>query len=69
MRGRGIGTRILNEIVAEARASGSAVRIYVEKFNPARRLYERLGFRVTEERGLHVLMANEPGEGPGPRIS
>jgi hypothetical protein len=28
----------------------------VEKFNPARRLYDRLGFHKTEDRGVYDLM-------------
>lgn len=59
-RGRGIGTRILNDLLAEAEASGRTTRIYVENFNPARRLYERLGFQTVEEKGLHLLMVKEP---------
>ena len=43
-RGRGIGTALLRELLAEADAAGKPVTIHVEKFNPARRLYERLGF-------------------------
>lgn len=69
MRGRGIGTRILNDLLTEAGAAGSSVRIYVENFNPARRLYERLGFRAIEERGLHLLMVNEPAGVTGPGVS
>jgi ribosomal protein S18 acetylase RimI-like enzyme len=49
-RGRGIGTALLSELVAAARAEGvKAVSLSVGRTNPALRLYERLGWeRVTE---------------------
>jgi len=55
-RGRGIGTQILNELIEEARAAGHAVRIHVEKFNRALRLYLRLGFRPIQDKGIYLLM-------------
>lgn len=55
-RGAGIGTRLLRGLQEEARAAGKALSIHVEKFNPALRLYERLGFRAKEDKGVYVLM-------------
>lgn len=55
-RGAGIGTRLLRELQEEARAAGKALSIHVEKFNPALRLYERLGFRAREDKGVYLLM-------------
>ena len=55
-RGAGIGTRLLRGLQGEARAAGQALSIHVEKFNPALRLYERLGFRAIEDKGVHLLM-------------
>ncbi len=55
-RGAGIGTRLLRELQEEARAAGKALSIHVEKFNPALRLYERLGFRAIEDKGVYLLM-------------
>jgi GNAT superfamily N-acetyltransferase len=44
-RGRGVGTRLLTELVARAGAAGHpAISLSVEVDNPAVRLYERLGF-------------------------
>ena len=55
-RGRGIGTRLLRALIAEAEESGRKLSIHVETNNPARRLYERLGFRPAGEHGVYLLM-------------
>lgn len=55
-RGAGIGTKLLKELQAEARTAGKKVSIYVERFNPARRLYDRLGFKQVEEKEVYLLM-------------
>ncbi len=46
---QGIGTAILTWLIAGWRASGKAAGLGVMKNNPARRLYERLGFEVVNE--------------------
>lgn len=44
-RGTGIGTRLLAEVIAQARDRGEpGLSLSVEAGNPARRLYERAGF-------------------------
>lgn len=56
-RNRGIGTRLLRRLQAEARTSRRPLRHMVELNNPdAVRFYERLGFSGIETHGLHVLM-------------
>jgi ribosomal protein S18 acetylase RimI-like enzyme len=55
-RGAGIGTKLLRELQDEARAAGKKLSIHVEQFNPARLLYERLGFKQIEEKGVYFLM-------------
>ena len=55
-RGRGIGKAIFSDIQAEAAALGKAVSIHVEKHNPARNLYLRLGFAVVEDKGVYDLL-------------
>jgi ribosomal protein S18 acetylase RimI-like enzyme len=59
-RGRGIGTSLLRQLMAEADASGRKLSIHVEMNNPARSLYDRLGFRPAGEHGVYVLMERPP---------
>lgn len=59
-RGRGLGTELLRELLAEGERTGKAVSIHVERFNPALRLYRRLGFREIEEKGPYFLMEWRP---------
>lgn len=55
-QGRGIGTQLLKSLLTEAFQEGLSVSLGVLKVNPARRLYERLGFAVVEETETHYLM-------------
>lgn len=59
-RGTGIGTGLILELLDEARKAGKPVRLHVEKHNRARRLYERLGFEVIEDTGVHFKMECRP---------
>ena len=59
-RGKGIGTRLLAGIMDEARTSDLAVSIHVERFNPALRFYERLGFRMADDKGVYLLLRWAP---------
>lgn len=45
-QGRGIGTQVMNRLIAEAAEAGQAMCLDVVKINPALRLYDRLGFRI-----------------------
>jgi ribosomal protein S18 acetylase RimI-like enzyme len=58
--GRGIGTALLEAMFAEARLTGRGVTISVEKFNPAQRLYRRLGFREYAEDDVYWFMHWSP---------
>jgi GNAT superfamily N-acetyltransferase len=50
-RGRGIGTRLIRRLLQAATEVGiERISLSVERQNPAMRLYEREGFRVTDER-------------------
>lgn len=48
-QGQGIGGALLAGVIAEAKAAGVSLRLGVLRANPARRLYERLGFRTVNE--------------------
>lgn len=55
-RGRGVGTVLLTGILGEAADSGRRVVIHVEHQNPARALYDRLGFVPVEDTGVYQRM-------------
>lgn len=59
-RGKGIGGKIMEGILAEAKEAGKPVTIHVESNNPAMRLYHRLGFEKVEDQGVYHLMKWEP---------
>lgn len=61
-RNRGIGTALLRELFAESAATGKPVTIHVERYNPAMRLYERLGFVPIADRGVYLLLQRAPGQ-------
>jgi GNAT superfamily N-acetyltransferase len=60
LRGTGIGSAMLRELMSEAEAAGKPLTIHVEKYNPAMRLYLRLGFKPIEDRGPYDLMEWKP---------
>ena len=53
---RGIGTDILNKQLEENRAKGIRTILQVFKDNPAKELYEKLGFSVYNETETHYQM-------------
>lgn len=55
-RSSGLGTKIIQDVQARAQLHGKPVRLRVLRPNPARRLYERLGFRLVEESETHFTM-------------
>lgn len=59
-RGKGFGWALLRDLMDEAAAAGKPVIIYVEKYNPAMRLYQRLGFVREEDKGVYDLMRWTP---------
>jgi ribosomal protein S18 acetylase RimI-like enzyme len=60
LRGRGVGTVLVRELLDEATAVGKCVSIHVERQNRALGLYERLGFRPAGEHGVYLRMEWEP---------
>lgn len=60
VRNGGLGTRVIRTVMDAAAERGKAVRIHVEQFNPAWRLYKRLGFKFLEDRGIYQFMEWRP---------
>ena len=56
-RGQGIGTSLLRALLAEATANGQPVTLRVDRDNPARSLYRRLGFATVSEDAIYAAMA------------
>jgi ribosomal protein S18 acetylase RimI-like enzyme len=54
--GSGIGTELLRGLQEETRSAGKSLTIHVERFNPALGLYQRLGFKQIEDKGVYLLM-------------
>jgi ribosomal protein S18 acetylase RimI-like enzyme len=61
-QGKGIGTVIINGIIADGTQKMKAVYLRVLKVNPAKRLYDRLGFSVIEETPTHYIMRTSKSE-------
>jgi GNAT superfamily N-acetyltransferase len=55
-RNKGIGTPLIKRLMDEAAEAGKPLTIYVESFNPSRRLFERLGFSKVEDDGINYLL-------------
>jgi ribosomal protein S18 acetylase RimI-like enzyme len=56
-RGKGLGEGILKAIFERAKAIEKNIEIHVESFNPAMRLYFRLGFnKISETNGVYHLL-------------
>ena len=58
--GKGIGTKILSSLIQQSEQSGKKLNIHVEYYNPALRLYERLGFEKTDDTGMYFFMERYP---------
>ena len=54
------------QLLAEAVTAGKPVRLHVEQANPARRLYQRLGFEQIEDQGIYLLLECKPAISAGP---
>jgi len=55
-RGRGLGTGVLRDLLAECQASGKPLHLQVAKGNRAIHLYQRLGFSMNGEDELFYRM-------------
>jgi ribosomal protein S18 acetylase RimI-like enzyme len=62
-RNQGIGGALLRSVLAEGARSQRPVTIHVERFNEARRLYDRLGFRGAggeSDESIYLLLGARP---------
>ena len=55
-RSAGVGGAIIKDLLDEAHRAGKPFRIHVVKTNRAKRLYDRMGFRETQDTGTHYIM-------------
>ncbi|MBC7711368.1 MAG: GNAT family N-acetyltransferase [Rhizobacter sp.] len=55
-RGRGVGHAVTTALLLHARANALPMHLHVEPSNPAKRLYDRLGFRDVETQGFYTFM-------------
>ena len=60
-RGRGLGEMLVRRILDAAATEGNTVSIHVEMYNPAMRMYQRLGFQQIDTYGVYHLMEWRPG--------
>lgn len=63
-RGHGIGSTLMQAIMTEAAQSARAVRLHVERFNPALQWYQRLGFGVVNSGPIYLEMLWRSASGP-----
>jgi GNAT superfamily N-acetyltransferase len=56
---QGIGTAVMHRLIGEAADACRPMTLGVVKTNPARRLYERIGFRTTNEDERKLYMRRE----------
>lgn len=56
-QGLRIGSRLIGDVISKAWETGATVKLSVIRTNPAKRLYQRLGFKVVGNRGAELLMA------------
>ena len=62
-RSAGIGSRIIQDLMREARDKNKAVSLFVIRNNPALELYKRLGFEIVSENAEKISMRWELKQG------
>lgn len=60
LRGQGLGSALLHALIERADTAGLSIGLHVETYNPAQRLYQRLGFDVVDESGVYLRMRRQP---------
>ncbi|MCI0470349.1 MAG: GNAT family N-acetyltransferase [Candidatus Aminicenantes bacterium] len=61
-RNRGIGSEIMNDLITEANKKNLPLTLHVLHDNPAFKFYERLGFKIKEDKGMYLLIEKQPGK-------
>ena len=56
-QGEGLGSKIIKEYIDLAKKSNKKIKIKVYKENPAKRIYERLGFKIYNEDDTHLYLS------------
>ncbi|MEO7920505.1 MAG: GNAT family N-acetyltransferase, partial [Thermoanaerobaculia bacterium] len=59
-RAAGVGAGLVRAVLDRGAEAGKPVTIHVESYNPALRLYERLGFVKADTNGVYFLMRWTP---------
>jgi uncharacterized protein len=60
-QGAGIGTFLLKGLISESEVAEKPLSFHVERFNPALRLYERLGFERRPAKASTYFWSERPG--------
>jgi GNAT superfamily N-acetyltransferase len=59
-RSGGLGEKLIRALFDEGDRSGRKVTVHVEIYNPAKRLYERMGFVLAQDLGVYHLLERLP---------
>lgn len=62
-RNHGVGSCLVRALQTEAQQRGVDLTLHVEPNNPAQRMYQRMGFRLIENRGVYDFLG-WPGSSP-----
>ncbi len=60
-RNKGVGTKLIAEILQTGEETEKFVQIYIESYNPSANLFSRLGFKPVAEEGINLLWQWNPG--------
>jgi ribosomal protein S18 acetylase RimI-like enzyme len=61
-QGKGIGAKLLSNLIKQAEDEGKQVTLSVLRGNPVKDLYERLGFIIISERDVEYTMRYKPNK-------
>ena len=68
-RGKGIGTDLLQQLIARSNKIQKKLSLHVEVSNPILKLYQRLGFIYIKNNGRHYYMERQPEKSSNPSSS